>query len=942
MSPNLCQPGNEGKHEQNMHLKSLNIVGFKTFADETEIAFDPGFTAVVGPNGSGKSNIVDSVKWVFGEKSAKGLRGEKMDDVIFHGTESRRAAGFSEVSILFDNHDNYFSIDFPSVKITRRLYPDGENEYYLNDVRSARKDIEKTLLDTGIGKSSYSILEQGRVDQILNSKPEERRAIFEEAAGVSRFKLDRKEATKKLDDTNQNLLRIQDIMNSMIKEMETKEKQSEKAEAYFKLKAELDESDKNLRYLKLRDFKKRMKKSDEDLLDIRDKNKNLLSQIQDETSLISEKEKFKEAKEREIADIDKKLFDHLSRTQIQKEKISKNKTFIAEYDIRLSDISRVLDEENQSAVKLEVEKKQIESETEHLKEIQTHLSKEIQNQEVIRKDLEDKIKSEEESILTKETKIQENEKRHISLREKQKLIIQELIQELENKKKESQGNEEKRNEDKAVLLANLESYQMYLETSYSYLNQGNLEDLSTELRKIDLSSYKEQLNVFLQKEDSFRNLLFDKDGVLSKKEVVDQDIEDLLLENENLTRSIRESQALILSLRNHWETARNLIVDLDKKVLETQSRIDNQTRQTVELNDRIAEIFKRIASSKEQETGIREKREKLEKEVISLEKEIEDSYQEFLSMSKMLESEKESLQKLLEEIQNLKSNISKNQEVFQTLLPLLSEKERTSSALKVQIDSLIEELYNDYSLTDSELEMEKGGATLEQKEEERRLRSAKSEIQLLGSINPLAIEEYRTIKEVYEHNLKQKEDIESSKKDIEDVLKRINTESEKLFQETFEKIKANFQETFSTLFNGGRATLELTEKEDSLNSGVEIMAEPPGKHVQNLRLLSGGEKSLTAIALLFAIYMVKPSPFCFLDEIDAALDEANKLRFCQILDRFKDKTQFIVVSHAQSTISRANAIFGVTNEEPGISKIVSLRLDEAKVFSKQLSKTGTD
>ncbi len=228
------------------------------------------------------------------------------------------------------------------------------------------------------------------------------------------------------------------------------------------------------------------------------------------------------------------------------------------------------------------------------------------------------------------------------------------------------------------------------------------------------------------------------------------------------------------------------------------------------------------------------------------------------------------------------------------------------------------------------------------KKKERRLRSAKSEIQLLGSINPLAIEEYRNVKEIYEHNLKQKDDIESSKKDIEDVLKRINEESEKLFQETFEKIKANFQETFSTLFNGGRATLELTEKEDSLNSGVEIMAEPPGKHVQNLRLLSGGEKSLTAIALLFAIYMVKPSPFCFLDEIDAALDEANKLRFCQILDRFKDKTQFIVVSHAQSTISRANAIFGVTNEEPGISKMLSLRLDEAKAFSKQLNKTGTE
>jgi chromosome segregation protein len=213
------------------------------------------------------------------------------------------------------------------------------------------------------------------------------------------------------------------------------------------------------------------------------------------------------------------------------------------------------------------------------------------------------------------------------------------------------------------------------------------------------------------------------------------------------------------------------------------------------------------------------------------------------------------------------------------------------------------------------------------------LRNAKFEIQQLGSINPLAIEEYKNIKDIYDHHKSQKEDIESSKKAIETVLDAINQESENLFRETFDRIKENFQETFSTLFRGGRATLELTEKEDSLNSGIEIMAEPPGKHVQNLRLLSGGEKSLTAIALMFAIYMVKPSPFCFLDEIDAALDEANKLRFCSILDKFKDKTQFIVISHAQSTISRANAIFGVTNEESGISKLVSLKFAEAKSFA---------
>ncbi len=925
-----------------MHLKSLHIVGFKTFADETEISFDPGFTAVVGPNGCGKSNIVDSVKWVFGEKSAKGLRGEKMDDVIFHGTEGRRAAGFSEVSILFDNEDHYFNIDYPSVKITRRLYPDGENEYYLNDIRSARKDVEKTLLDTGIGKSSYSILEQGRVDQILNSKPEERRAIFEEAAGVSRFKLDRKEAMKKLEDTNQNLLRIQDIMGSMLKEMELKEKQSEKAESYFKLKQDLDESDKNLRYLKLTDFKKRMKKSDEDLQEIRDKNKNLLSLIQVETGQISEKEKAKEAKEREIADIDKKLFDHLSRTQIQKEKISKNKTFISEYDVRLNEITTLLNEESDSITKLEMDQKQIESEVDHQKEVQVQLGNEIQKLTELKNYIESQIKNEETQIQQKESNIVENEKRHISLRESQKQIIQELIQELENKKKESQGTEQKRSEDKIFLLSKLNSYQSSLERSLSLLTQGLNDQVYGELSTINFTEYKSELSGFIEREDSFRDLLFDKDGVLSKKEIVDQEIEDLLLENENFTRNIRECQSSIVIFRGSLDETKNSIVDLEKRMLETQGRIENFIRQMRDLEIRHIEIQKRITLTKDQEVGIKEKRDHLEKEVITLEKEIEESYQEFLSMSKILESQKETLQALLEEIQELKSNISKNQDVFQTLLPLLSEKERLSSGLKVQIDSLVEELYNDYSITDTELEVEKRELDLDQKAEEKKLRSSKSEIQLLGSINPLAIEEYRNIKEIFEHNQKQKTDIESSKRDIEEVLKRINEESEKLFQETFEKIKTNFQETFSTLFNGGRATLELTEKEDSLNSGVEIMAEPPGKHVQNLRLLSGGEKSLTAIALLFAIYMVKPSPFCFLDEIDAALDEANKLRFCQILDRFKDKTQFIVVSHAQSTISRANAIFGVTNEEPGISKIVSLRLDEAKSFTKQLPKTGTE
>ena len=344
----------------------------------------------------------------------------------------------------------------------------------------------------------------------------------------------------------------------------------------------------------------------------------------------------------------------------------------------------------------------------------------------------------------------------------------------------------------------------------------------------------------------------------------------------------------------------------------------------------------RIQSSKHTIESINNRKKGFEDEVVLLEEKIESSYTEFLKISKILESEKIELKEIHSKILELKNSSGRDQEEFKSLLPLISDLERKSSVLKTQLDSFSEELYNDYSMTDLELESEKQNTSLKQDVEESKLREIKSEIQLLGSINPLAIDEYQSIKEVYEHHRSQKEDIEKSKNDIEGVLKNINLESEKIFLEIFELIRINFQETFSTLFNGGRAMIELTDKNDLLNSGIEIIAEPPGKHVQNLKLLSGGEKSMTVIALLFAIYMVRPSPFCFLDEIDAALDEVNKTRFCQILDKFKDRSQFIVVTHAPPTISRANTIFGVTSEEPGVSKVVSLKMEEAKNFSKHM------
>ena len=437
-------------------------------------------------------------------------------------------------------------------------------------------------------------------------------------------------------------------------------------------------------------------------------------------------------------------------------------------------------------------------------------------------------------------------------------------------------------------------------------------------------------------EDVFRDILFDKDGMLVRKESMDQKIEDLILENDNLTSRIRENNGKIEDLREQLSTNKDEIYNLEKQATELKSKHEGLVSNRDKVLQMIEEVGHRISGFESSMNSINERKRTFEDEVRVLEEQIEKSYLEFLNISKTLESEKTELRELMKKIQDLKSATVKDKEDFQNLLPIRTELERKSSGLKVQMDTFNEELYNDYSMTDSELEAERSEKGLKQDAEETKSREIKSDIQLLGSINPLAIEEYQNIREIYEHHKSQREDIEKSKKDIEDVLKNINSESEKLFIETFNVIRDNFQETFVTLFNGGRANIELTDKSDVLNCGIEITAEPPGKHVQNLKLLSGGEKSLTVIALLFAIYMVRPSPFCFLDEIDAALDEVNKLRFCQILDRFKDTSQFIVITHAPPTISRANTIFGVTSEEPGVSKVVSLKMEEAKNFSKRI------
>jgi chromosome segregation protein len=915
-----------------MYLKSLHIVGFKTFAEETELIFDPGFTAVVGPNGSGKSNIVDAIKWVLGEKSAKGLRGEKMDDVIFHGSESREPAGFAEVSVQLDNSNHIFNIDFPTIKITRRLYPDLSNEYFINNTRALRKDVEKLLLDTGVGKASYSIMEQGKVEAILNSKPEDRRAIFDEAAGISKFKMDRLETEKKLEYTSQNLLRINDIMIGMEKELDLKGRQAEKAKKYFQLKNDLSEVDKNLRYLKWKSLKNREKKVETELEEVLKKNEEINSRITYDSKLIEEYETKKYENEKKISEIDKRLYDFLTQKEVLREKVEKNKSIIQEFDTRIQEQLEALNQDLNKKEKYFNEYSKITEIIQGIDDTIVVTESSCKNFETKQSDLETLLESLQKEILEMEQTILLNDKEHNVFRENMKEIVVSLINQIEDKKRESESTELERQNLKNYLITYLDDT---IELIEKIQNNDSFE-MKNQLSQIQLRDYKENLKRFLEMEDVFRNILFDKDGMLARKEALDQKIEDLILENDSLANKIRNNNQNIEELREKITQNKEEIFHLEKQILEMKSRKDGLVSNLEKIQLMIDESNNRITGFEVSMQNIATRKMGYEEEVKSLEEQIEKSYQEFLNISKTLESEKSYLNELLQKIQDLKLNTGKDQEEYKKLIPIRTDLERKSSGLKVQLDTFNEELYNDYSMTDLELDKERSNLGLKQDIEDTRSKEIKSEMQLLGSINPLAIEEYQNIKEIYDHHKKQREDIEKSKKDIDDVLKNINIESEKLFLETFNTIKSNFQETFVTLFNGGKADIELTDKSDVLGCGIEIIAEPPGKHVLNLKLLSGGEKSLTVIALLFAIYMVRPSPFCFLDEIDAALDEVNKLRFCQILDKFKDTSQFIVITHAPPTISRANTIFGVTSEEPGISKIVSLKMDEAKNFSKRI------
>lgn len=912
-----------------MVLKEIEINGFKSFANKTTIRLEHPLTAIVGPNGCGKSNILDALKWVLGEKSVRSIRGEKMEDVIFSGTDTKKALNYAEVIITLKNEGRFLPIDSDLVKIGRRLYRDGQSQYFLNDNRVSRKEIETLLLDTGLGKSAYSFMEQGRMDMILSSKPEERRYIFEEAAGISRFKAQKEEAEKNLESTQHNITRLQDILHELERELKLKQSQAEKTKKYNLLREKQKEHDLRIRYYTLKEI-------DEKKEHLQKKLQNKMAQIEKAKQKILLLEQQIHKIEEEQNNLRTELHQKDLGNQISRERISQEEKKIKDLENQRDSLEKQKKELVEQIKRIEKRLNDLKREYSHQNQLTLELNIRLEDAEKNLEDLKKKSQIVEKELLentkAKEKLKQEYKNLQLALkekREKMELVIQDLLNSLQKESLLWQEKEQQFIHKKQNLSEKLKKFIENLKREYEK-HAKSPEKFYLEFPKIlqnfPLSDFLADLQNLTQIPASLRHTLFEKGGIHSQKQELSQAIEDIekkLLILENSENQIIEKMN---SLEKEKEEIRinheNLMRDIQSFQVQRKGYVERERDLKVQLENEEKSYNYFIQQYQKLEKQILALVEEEKKSLAGIEN-LKSNISQELSRMENLEKKIYKLEEKKREIQeNMKLESEKNNQLFGEI----NEMEVQLGTLLGSREVMLQDIYNDYNLTFLELEEKIKNAKITLQEEKNKILDLKREIEALGPINPLALEELEAIEKLYKNNQEQLKDILKAKEDILQVLGDIEKKSEKLFLESFAQIENNFRQVFRRLFNGGDARLTLLEPEKPLYSGIEIQAQPPGKRPKSLRLLSGGEKALTAIALMFAIYMVRSSPVCILDEIDAPLDDHNVGRFLKLLDDFKDKTQFILITHNKKTMAHADAIFGVTMEDPGISKILSVEL----------------
>lgn len=1055
-----------------MYLKELNLFGFKSFPEKISLKFDSGITAVVGPNGCGKSNIFDAIKWALGEQSPKSLRGAKMEDIIFNGTENHPALNYAEVSLNFSNEDKYLPINYNEVLISRRLYRSGESQYFINKSPVRLKDIQNLFLGTGIGESTYSFVEQGKIEALLSYKPEDKRLIFDEASGIVKYKERKKETLRRLGEADDNIVRLDDILAEVERQIRYLDRQAAKAENYKKTREELIEIEKSI-------AAKKGKKLDSEIevltseLELQNKEeKEISNQLSEFNADLSRTNNEQDSFRLELDQLNTLTISAQAQIRTHESNIDFSLQRIKDLEERSRQI--VLSEQNlgqklkvqlqrqdEEAARWEViekESKKIEEELEKLSlkkeetlrqikqaqkeekeakekilnlegqkaqvnnlgvELQAQISTLVSRKKrlvldkgkldnLLSENLEkfEKAEANYSDVLSKLTQLQEK-KQSLAFKEKA------LTAEIENLQSELSAQEREhlelnasfqflkdfrikyetfsRRENITVifdqdpgninkLVASLKNTELIrdgnifkakVEAKVIAFEENQLAEKinglktkisETERRIQGLQEEKQSLGGRLSSEDSlierYKNSLNqakqDKDSaerelkrLKEEHELVEEETKSTLSEIENLQRQKEETEKdleektkelagtnqFLFSLQENSESMEQVVREADLQSAQIKAQKDSLFKEKESINSKveffkeeiesikanIEQLQKERDSSHNQSSLLREKIKSLQEKIAEGNQKIQDSLtkreelrEKEADLNKKVSGQRRQLEDLEQKLSGLKQSIYDQKLKIQSLE---YEKEKVKDYLK-QVYSLDIEL-----------------ALLEQPEEpEKELIAVKEKLQKklnsLGEVNLVAIEELQELKERRDFLQGQRTDLVDSKENLKKAINKINRVSRQIFLETFESIEKEFKKNYKFLFGGGRARLILLDPQDILESGVEIEVQPPGKKLTNVSLLSGGEKALTAIALIFSIFTVKPSPLCVLDEIDAPLDDANVDRFNYMLGDFSRTAQFILITHNKKTMSNADVLYGVTMQQKGVSKLVSVKFAE--------------
>ncbi|QGQ46887.1 chromosome segregation protein SMC [Metabacillus sediminilitoris] len=1186
-----------------MFLKRLDIVGFKSFAERVTVDFVKGVTAVVGPNGSGKSNITDGIRWVLGEQSAKSLRGAKMEDIIFAGSDSRKALNIAEVTLTLDNEDHFLPIDYHEVSVTRRVYRSGDSEFFINNQSCRLKDIVDLFMDSGLGKEAFSIISQGKVEEILSSKSEERRTIFEEAAGVLKYKSRKKKAEYKLAETQENLNRVQDILHELENQVEPLRIQASIAKDYLEQKEALEKIEVALTVYEIEELHGKYESLAKTVEEGKDRELQLSATMQKKEAEVASMRDHLTALDESIDDLQQVLLlasEELEKLEGRREVLKERKKNAHQNKSQLektieeltSHISLLKLEKNEQELSLETYKKELKTIKDQLSNKQQLMNSYNQNIEEVIEDLKsdyfeclNKQASARNEIQYLDDQFNQHEHKSLKLLDSNKRYITERQEILEMKAKieakyslvESQLSEQIKNfRDAQTKLENLKNtyqkkettlYQAYqilqqtrsrkevlesMQEDYAGFFQGVKEILkakdqlggihgavaelisteknyetaieialsstmqhvvvedessarkaikylkqhsfgratflplsvikersinSHDLRTIqthqafvgiatDLVKYQPQFKSIIgnllgtviitsdlkganeiaklmnyryrlvtlqgdvvnpggsmtggamkQKNNSLlsrqreletingklaemeeKTAQFEKDVKATKETIQNQEMlleelrssgEKLRLEEQMIRSEIREIELNEKNVNDHLtlydaeresfqsekdkiaarkhelnqnlQTLSKKLDELDKEIEELSEKKISQQTSKDELQNELTELKVILASKNQIYENQKEKVERINRDLEQSQQKFEEANEDYSLLSSEMTSNSSGEEKLEEAAKNKLNDKTKTIELISNrrnerlklqeklefeerelkelkrqdkqLQDILKDEEVKLNRLDVELDNRLNHLREEYFLT-FEGAKEKYKLEIDLDEARKRVKLTKLAIDELGTVNLGAIDEYERVSERYTFLSEQRTDLTEAKDTLYQVMDEMDEEMKVRFEQTFNAIRSHFETVFQAMFGGGRAELKLTNPNDLLNTGVDIVAQPPGKKLQNLGLLSGGERALTAIALLFSILKVRPVPFCVLDEVEAALDEANVYRFAQYLKKFSHETQFIVITHRKGTMEEADVLYGVTMQESGVSKLVSVRLEETNELVK--------